>query len=439
MNESHSALLVGAFERDNFGDLLFLHVTEEYLGEAGFETAAAGPFASRSKPPLNREIGSLSSDLVEKQFQQLWTVGGEVGAVTIDEAAQMAELTGRAQDGTADSEPDLPATRLTLPYLIRPTRYPLNGGVPYVVNSVGLAGLNGVSTLHRDAARLALQQADHINVREQASSDILTKWGIDHSMAPDVVQTIALRHPAQRQRNPDVILLQASAKWLRSFGVEQIAAAIVDATPRHMRVGLFVAGAAKGHDSTDAYGRLIAATKELRPGFEIEIADIDRDPWALTDAIANCALWIGSSLHGRVISSAYGVPRVGLPLVKLNRYAQQWDNEMPFGVNPKALQSAVSYALSAGATHADRETGAKLGLAADRAMKEAVSASMGGPSAQRAQQRNILLETTVSALRRSSSERMVARLGDFNAQARSFARKSLGVNRGVLRESRPWT
>ena len=38
----------------------------------------------------------------------------------------------------------------------------------------------------------------------------------------------------------------------------------------------------------------------------------------LARLIANAYAWIGSSLHGRIISAAYGVPRVSLDKPKVN-------------------------------------------------------------------------------------------------------------------------
>jgi hypothetical protein len=47
-------LLVGAYERDNFGDLLFLLVTERYL--EGADVVAAAPFSADMRHLLGREI-----------------------------------------------------------------------------------------------------------------------------------------------------------------------------------------------------------------------------------------------------------------------------------------------------------------------------------------------------------------------------------------------
>ena len=45
---------MGAYERDNFGDLLFLLVTERYLG--GADVVAAAPFAADMRRLLGRRI-----------------------------------------------------------------------------------------------------------------------------------------------------------------------------------------------------------------------------------------------------------------------------------------------------------------------------------------------------------------------------------------------
>ena len=72
-------LSVGAYERDNFGDLLFLLVTERYL--EGSEVVASAPFAADMTALLDRKVGAVGDALSENRFDAIWTVGGQVGGV----------------------------------------------------------------------------------------------------------------------------------------------------------------------------------------------------------------------------------------------------------------------------------------------------------------------------------------------------------------------
>ncbi len=65
------------------------------------------------------------------------------------------------------------------------------------------------------------------------------------------------------------------------------------------------------------------------------------------DEIAGAYAWLGSSLHGRIVASAYGVPRVSIAKRKLDEYAQTWDPDMPWGVSPASFDDALVKAVRA--------------------------------------------------------------------------------------------
>ena len=73
-------LLVGAYERDNLGDLLFLLVTERYL--EGAEVVAGAPFSADMRELLDRKVPAYGPLLQAEAFDAIWTVGGQVGLST---------------------------------------------------------------------------------------------------------------------------------------------------------------------------------------------------------------------------------------------------------------------------------------------------------------------------------------------------------------------
>src|SRR5215218_1336037 len=83
MSSSRRVLLVGAYERDNFGDLLFLLVTERYL-------VAAAPFSADMRALLGRHIPAYGPLLRDEAFDAIWTVGGQVGRVDLLRAYRMS-------------------------------------------------------------------------------------------------------------------------------------------------------------------------------------------------------------------------------------------------------------------------------------------------------------------------------------------------------------
>ena len=82
-------LTVGAYERDNFGDLLFLLVTERYL--AGSEVVASAPFAADMTELLDRRVVALGDELTDNDIDAVWTVGGQVGGTTVGSAFRMSK------------------------------------------------------------------------------------------------------------------------------------------------------------------------------------------------------------------------------------------------------------------------------------------------------------------------------------------------------------
>ena len=67
----------------------------------------------------------------------------------------------------------------------------------------------------------------------------------------------------------------------------------------------------------------------------------------LVNEIRRARIVVGSSLHVRIVASAYGVPRVSLRRSKPTRYARTWDPDMPYGVSLPALDAAAGAAMTA--------------------------------------------------------------------------------------------
>lgn len=352
MSDRSRVLLVGAYERDNFGDLLFLVQTEHYL--SGHDLLAAAPFPGDMTDLLDRTIPAYGPLLEGERFDHVWTVGGEVGATTFAGAVNMSlpldQLRAYRDADDATKERMLVELRGEIhqdtPYMPRLSAYPLNAGAGAVLHSVGLAGLpKQPATRQRDILHV-FREATAVNVRDLHSSKILTDNGIDHTLSPDLVHTISRTRPQQRPAEPTDVLIQISDAHLRQRGHQAYAEAI--ARSQHLDglpIRLFLAGTARGHDSVASYRRIIKHARAVDPGIDIAICRARR-PLDLVDTIAGAKLWIGLSLHGRIVSAAYGVPRVSIVKRKLDDYARSWDPGMPFGITEETLDDAVATALS---------------------------------------------------------------------------------------------
>jgi hypothetical protein len=373
---SPRALLVGAFERDNFGDLLFLLQTERFLD--GVDVVAGAPIASDMTPLLDRFVPAYGPLLESEQFDVVWTVGGEVGATTLEGALRMSldaevfdQLARLPTEARRAAERELCGSdRVDSPYMPRPSAFPLNNGAALVLNSVGISGIGALPARRQEELITVLREADRIAVRDRASSELLSAHGVMHELVPDLVHSVAITRPGEPVEDGAPVLVQAPASYLGRVGVETFAEALAAAPfDDFSHVKLFLAGTAYGHDSLTAYEQVVRAYEAASGGRPIEICRT-RKPWELVDEIARAGLWIGMSLHGRIISTAYGVPRVSLALPKVDGYARTWDGEMPFGVELDRLADAVAAARSPGLQAQVAERGEELGrLALDNATR----------------------------------------------------------------------
>ncbi|HEY8454770.1 MAG TPA: polysaccharide pyruvyl transferase family protein [Actinopolymorphaceae bacterium] len=345
-------LLVGAYERDNFGDLLFLLVTEQHLRQA--DVCAAAPFAGDMRSLLDRTIPAYGPLLRDETFDVVWTVGGQVGGTDVTSAFRMSatpELSRRFQRSSAAERErllqkafgDVPGISPYMPSLLR---YPRNSGAISVLNSVGLSGISRAETLRREELIALLRGTDFISVRDRESSLFLTELGIEHTLVPDAVHSLSILRPAQPDPESDIAIFQASKAILGQLGHGNVAAAL--ATSEHLRglrIRMLMAGTANGHDSRDDLELVASHARQMSPRIDIEILE-DRRPFELCDRISEARVVIGTSLHVRIVASAYGIPRVSLSRAKVNRYARHWDPDMPYDVGLDDLDTAIGQAMS---------------------------------------------------------------------------------------------
>ena len=376
-------LFVGAYERDNFGDLLFLLVSEQYLAEAGLEVVAAAPLAADMTELLDRKVGAFVPLLESERYDQVWTVGGEVGGTRVHTALWMSVPRATFRRYKAASPAEQTAMRARLiggtdiesPYMPRLSQFPLNATTPSVLNSVGLAGIGGRDAADQEKLLRILREATAVSVRDQLSSDLLDRHGVEHRLVPDVVHTIRYTHPRpEGEEGSGAVLVQVARRMLANVGLDTFAQALATSealAPYPIR--LFAAGLAPNHDSLEDYEKIVEAVRRHDPDRDIAVLDASRRPWDLVDEIRRAHLWIGGSLHGRIVSSAYDVPRISFPKRKLDTYARTWDPHMPYGTTPESLDDDVRRALDPRTQKRAAGTGERLARLADESIRAAVA------------------------------------------------------------------
>jgi hypothetical protein len=194
MARSIRVLLAGAYERDNFGDLLFLLVTERYLD--GAEVVAAAPFSADMRALVDRHVPAYGPLLRDEAFDAIWTVGGQVGRI-------VAAAYG------------VPRVSLSKP---KPTRYarlwdsemPFDVGLGELDEAIGAAiarAATPAAAAHADRlSRMAHDNLEHL-------ADVVLS-GKAFSIRTVVVVTVAGFHHARsvRRNGAPVVLTAASGR-----------------------------------------------------------------------------------------------------------------------------------------------------------------------------------------------------------------------------------
>ena len=202
---SPSVLLVGAYERDNFGDLLYLLVTEHYLKDTG--VVAAAPFASDMTALLDRSIPAYAPLLAERRFDVVWTVGGQVGALDVERAFRLSaapEELHRFERASRRRRARILATAtgdatMVSPYIPSVAHHRLNADAVTVLNSAGLTGIRPSAGRRSSSSCAAGRSCRYATTRRAGSSKgsaSPTRW------SPTPSTPSACCGPASRRRHP---------------------------------------------------------------------------------------------------------------------------------------------------------------------------------------------------------------------------------------------
>ncbi|MDO4872063.1 MAG: polysaccharide pyruvyl transferase family protein [bacterium] len=342
-------LAVGAYERDNFGDLLFLYMLRKILGDRANIIPSSIIFADMRA--VNSEVILPYDFLLKKyQFDGIITVGGEVGGVDIV-GALMMDISKNQAERIIQNNQDL--NRIVEfytgilqdsekhAYIIDRTKYELNQHTPHILNSVGLSNIANLKGDFFENTKKILSNSI-ISVREDKSQDFLKANNIDSEISPDIVHAINLFRKKQKS-SEKYIVFQINNELIKNnqYNYAQIAeklAAISSVTKFDIK--LFLAGVAESHDNVNDYQQICQEFEKLNQTQKISIVN-NRNPLELVDCISASQMWIGTSLHGRIISAAYDVPRISLTNKKVSNYAQKWDEKMPYDVKIEDLSSDI--------------------------------------------------------------------------------------------------
>jgi hypothetical protein len=357
LHEKIPIILLGAFDRHNFGDLLFPHVATALLKE---ENLLYGGLAQRDLRCYGgHQVSSLAQ--LAKQFSgdpvHVCHAGGELLTCDAWEAAVMLLPPAAVQDTIARLDA-CPLEKLEwargylgisslAPYIVSRGLFPR--AVNIVCNAVGGVDFAMQSRAMQAELRDKLSQACEIAVRDQYTQSALDFAGIASRLLPDPAVMLAelfaekIRHFAAAGETAKIratypqgyIAVQLSADFEDDRTLAQIAHQLDEFTQANtFGIVFFRAGAAPWHDDLDCYRRLVA---------QMQTSSVDvfcsLNIWDICALIAHSRIYCGSSLHGRIVAAAFARPRINIRppgqqgrLTKHDAFVRTWEEPGTPGV-----------------------------------------------------------------------------------------------------------
>lgn len=323
-------VLFGAFDRHNFGDLLFPHVAATLL--PGRELIFAGLAARDLRGWGGHPVRALHEVLAHAPAgsHDLLHVGGEILTCSAWQAAVMlqspgevqatlAYLQGRPQERSAWVRQVTGSSALA-PYVASRMCWPALGAVHFL--GIGGVALGDSEPRLRAEVCAALRAGACVSVRDVRTQAQLRAEGVIASLLPDAAVLAAeLFAPRWQQhaRQGEVaqllgqcpqgyLAVHCSADFGDDASVAQLTRQLDElATATGLAVVVFRAGAAPWHDDLTLLQRLAARMAGGR-AWVFESLQL----WDICALIAASRGYVGSSLHGRIVATACALPSLSL-------------------------------------------------------------------------------------------------------------------------------
>ena len=367
-----STILFGAFDRHNFGDLLFPHIVAALLPNT--DLRFTGLLQRDLRAYGGHQVSALAQLAAELKDQpvNLIHAGGELLTCEAWQAAVMllSEDEARRVIAYLEAHPqerqswahDILGTATLAPYTIQRELFPFARRVIY--NAVGGVDLARCEPALRAEVIANLRAADAVSVRDQETQAQLLIAGIAARLSPDPAVMVAelFGEPIRQRACTDelarllstfpqgYIAVQFSADFGDDATLATIAAQL-DLVANESGYGIcfFRAGAAPWHDELNCYRRV--AARMCSPAQLFNSLDL----WDICALIAHSRGYCGSSLHGRIVATAFTLPRINLRhptqmhrTTKQSAYAKTWELPgLPTTVGIEDIAQGMQLALRA--------------------------------------------------------------------------------------------
>lgn len=366
------AILFGAFDRHNLGDLLFPHITAAMLagehlifaGLAERDLSCHGGHRVRAQAQLAANLGDRPANIIH--------VGGELLTCEAWQAAVMLLPPDQVQQTLLrlDRHPEARqawarsklGTAALAPYTLPRSLFHPESRIIY--NGVGGVELGRCDAAMRTEVLANLQAANAVGVRDKQTLAHLQEAGITARLIPDPVVMLAelfgekIRRRTQGRELAGIltafpqgyIAVQFSADFGTDATLIKIATQLDDVTSSTgYGVVFFRAGAVPWHDELLCYQRV--AARMHTPSVKIFTS---LNIWDICALIACSRVYCGSSLHGRIVAMAFAMPRISLihpdPAnrpAKQAAFAATWEKAgMPATAGVNEIAHGIRQALS---------------------------------------------------------------------------------------------
>lgn len=365
-------ILFGAFDRHNFGDLLFPHITAALLDEKNLI------FAGLAERDLScygghrvRALAQLAADWGECPVRIIH-VGGELLTCDLWQAAVMLLPPDKVQqtivhfDKRPEERLEWAQNKLGIsalaPYTLSPSLFHRESRIIY--NAVGGVELSECDAAMRAEVLANLKTANAVSVRDKQTLAQLEEAGITAGLIPDPAVMVAdlfgkqIRQHAYEGEIARIltafpqgyVAVQFSADFGDDASLMEIATQLDQVSvSTGYGVVFFRTGVAPWHDDLLCYQRVVARmhVQSVRIVTSLNL-------WDICALIARCRVYCGSSFHGRIVAMAFALPRISLIHPELvNRptkqaaYAATWeDADMPITVDVHEIAHGIRHALS---------------------------------------------------------------------------------------------
>lgn len=342
-------LIIGAFDRYNYGDLLFPLIIEKQLDSYGIEFQYE--YFGLVKSDLSKEGGKPTLGLQDFYAQladpenkaSVIVAGGEALGVTwnslyaaLNKAFQKVHRHHVKLSKFVDLNriaKKLLKGKTTLPFVFDKADFP--GLDKVVLNSLGGSGLATALFNRFPSLRPKLQRVDYLAVRDGLTRENLRRNKVEAHLFPDSAVLMSDFYPAGlleslitsevkqyvKENKGKYVFFQINRKT--TVGKEELLAGELEKIYQndHTPLCLCPIGKALNHDDDEALQALQAVLKCPSTYFDAE------NIWDIMYLIANAKAYIGTSLHGAITSMSYAVPHVGLVVEKLDAYLNTWGVE----------------------------------------------------------------------------------------------------------------